>query len=150
MITPYAVRSAYSPSVQFALTEGPEPPSADDVDVELARKLMNEYRSVRHCFYGDYWPLTSYSLTEDAWMAWQLDRPDLGEGIVQAFRRPESSVVDCTYELRGLRPEAEYDLTHFDVPETTRMTGRELMEGGLRIEIPNRPGAVVVRYDRAG
>ncbi len=149
MITPYAVRSAYSPSVQFALTEGPEPPSADDVDVELARKLMNEYRSVRHCFYGDYWPLTSYSLTEDAWMAWQLDRPDLGEGIVQAFRRSECDIQTCHHRLRGLEPDAHYEVSGLDIPETTRVRGSELMERGLAVTIPERSGAVVVKYKKA-
>ena len=38
-------------------------------------------------------------------MAWQFHRPDLGEGIVQAFRRTQSNILTCQYQLCGLEPE---------------------------------------------
>jgi len=37
-----------------------------------AAKLLNEYRSIRHLFSGDFYPLTPYSVSQDVWMAWQL------------------------------------------------------------------------------
>ena len=54
------------------------------------RRMIAELRHVAPYFSGDYYPLTPYSLDDTAWMAWQFDRPDLGEGVVQAFRRAGS------------------------------------------------------------
>ena len=53
-------------------------------------------------FYGDFWPLTPYSLENNVWMAWQFDRPEAGEGVVQAFRRAENGDESATFRLRGL------------------------------------------------
>ncbi len=58
-----------------------------DVQKESVR---GEWRKIRTYMLGDYYPLTPYSLQRDQWIAWQFDRPDLGGGEVQAFRRPES------------------------------------------------------------
>ena len=55
-------------------------------------------------YYGDYYPLTGYSQARDVWMAYQLDRPDLGEGLVVALRRPESPYESARFPLRGLEP----------------------------------------------
>jgi alpha-galactosidase len=112
----------------------------------MAHTLLDEFLAVRHCFYGDYYPLTPYSLAPEAWIAWQFDRPDLGEGLVQAFRRPESDVLTVQHRLRGLVPDARYELSSVDLPETTTMTGRELMEEGLPVTITDRPEAVVISY----
>jgi len=113
-----------------------------------ATKLLNEYGSIRHLFCGDFYPLTPYSVSKDVWMAWQFNRPDLGEGLVQAFRRSESDVLACQFRLRELEPETQYELTHFDVPKTAQMTGRELMEKGVEVEVKNSPGAVIITYKR--
>ena len=38
--------------------------------------MIEEYRRARPFFYGDYYPLTEFSTTQDAWMACQHDRAD--------------------------------------------------------------------------
>ena len=58
-----------------------------DLPIETIRRLMDEALAMRKYFYGDFYPLLSFSLAADAWAAWQYDRPDLGEGMVVAFRR---------------------------------------------------------------
>jgi alpha-galactosidase len=151
-LSTYAFRSGYSPGLRYTferLSEPGAPPEGtarDELFGQLGRKLTQEYLSVRHCFYGDFYPLSRYSLEEDVWMAWQFDRPDLGEGIVQAFRRSESVAETSRYPLRGLEPDATYDLADFDQPDRTHMTGRQLIEEGLAITINDRPGAAVIRY----
>jgi hypothetical protein len=47
-------------------------------------------------------------------MAWQFDRPQEGEGVVQAFRRAGNSDASATFRLRGLEPDAVYVLTNLD------------------------------------
>ncbi len=143
---PYGFRSGYAPGLQLNWGRTPWPPTEDQLDYGMAHTLLDEFLAVRHCFYGDYYPLTPYSLAPEAWIAWQFDRPDLGEGLVQAFRRPESDVLTVQHRLRGLVPDARYELSSVDLPETTTMTGRELMEEGLPVTITDRPEAVVISY----
>ncbi|MDE0505965.1 MAG: GH36 C-terminal domain-containing protein, partial [Candidatus Poribacteria bacterium] len=150
----YALRSAYSPGLRVTFeavtahffADSSTSPSNGTFDTELAEKLMNEYKSLRHCFYGDFYPLTPYSLSEQNWMAWQFHRPDLGEGCVQAFRRSESDILSCQYRLGGLDPEARYSVVAAGDAETMTMTGTELTENGLVVSIPDRRSAAVITY----
>jgi hypothetical protein len=54
--------------------------------------------------------------------------------------------VAASLKLQGLEPDASYELTNLDVPETTVKTGRELADDGLTVTIDERPGAIVVIY----
>jgi len=88
----------------------------------------------------------SVSVSRSAWIAWQFDCPETGEGMVQAFRRAESVYESARFTLRGLEPDARYVLANLDVPGTTEMTGRELMEKGLLVAVSERPGSAIVVY----
>lgn len=61
---------------------------------------------------------------------------DFGGGVVQAFRRPDSSFLAARFPLQGLNAEV-----------TITASGHELMENGLRMEIESRPGALVMTYE---
>ena len=52
----------------------------------------------------------------NVWMASQFRRPDLGEGMVQAFRsyNASSDVALVSYEPRGLDPTASYRVTNIN------------------------------------
>ena len=150
---PYSVRSGYSPAFclmwHFFVTGTWNPVDKIDdetFDFDRARTLLNEYRSIRECFYGDYYPLTPYSLAPDAWMAWQFDCPEKGNGMVQAFRRDKNGEPRGTFRMMGLDPNARYETTDLDggTPRTT--TGEELLKHGLPVEIGTQPGAVVIKY----
>ncbi len=119
-----------------------------DLDWELLRELTAEWREVVPNLWGDYYPLTPYSLEDNAWMAWQFNRPEEGEGIVQAFRRAESPFVTAAFPLRDLEPDARYVIRDMDLPDTREATGRELMESGLSISMQKRPQAALVRYTK--
>ena len=72
--------------------------------VEEVRRRMGEALAMRKYFYRDFYPLLSFSLAADAWAVWQYDRPDLGEGMVVAFRRFASPFAACRLTLQGLDP----------------------------------------------
>lgn len=114
----------------------------------LAKRLFDQLRQIGPNFLGDFYPLTDYSLANTAWMAWQYDRPEAGEGIVQVFRRQDCADAAQSYRLRGLDPVATYEVTNFDIAEATRVSGKDLMEKGLTIEIKDKPGAAVITYKR--
>lgn len=140
---PYTARSFYLPSfgVRGKLWKGkPE-------NLEAMRRAYAECRRIAPMMLdGDYYPLTPYSRASSAWMAWQFNRPEQGDGVVQAFRRASCAEAAQTFRLRGLDPTATYTLVNFDVEAITEATGRELAEVGVRVEVGGKPGAAVILY----
>jgi len=150
----YAFRSALGPGIVMCTAANPSgvPEGCltpwDAYPVEWLRKALEEQARVRPYFYGDFYPLLSFSLADDVWAAWQLDRPDLGEGMVLALRRPRSPYCGMVARLRGLDPEAEYELRDADTGSVRRAKGREVTEAGLTIEIGEQPGSRLIFYRR--
>jgi alpha-galactosidase len=118
------------------------------LDYALPRKLIGQWRRAAPYLFGDFYPLTNYSLANNVWMAWQFNCAEKREGLVQAFRREKGEGESIRVKLQGLDPALVYTLTNFDVAGTTEMGGRQLMEQGLTIAIKNRPGAVVITYKK--
>jgi alpha-galactosidase len=96
---------------------------------------------------GDYYPLTPYSLANDAWIGWQFDRPEEGDGVIQVFRRGDSIYRQAELRLHGLDADKEYAITDLDTNKVTRTTGRELMEQGFTIQIATKPGTSLLTYE---
>jgi alpha-galactosidase len=119
-----------------------------DLDYGLVRKLMAQWRQISRCYLGDYYPLTPYDKTADAWAAWQFDLPDQGRGMIQAFRRQNCPHESLTVKLRGLDPEARYEVKNLDEEKSRRATGRELMETGLTVTAKEKPAALVFSYEK--
>jgi alpha-galactosidase len=118
------------------------------LDYDLLRKLVGQWRRVAGAYLGDFYPITSYSLSKDAWIAWQFDRPETGEGMVQAFRREKSIFEAGRLKLQGLDPTARYAVTDLDTDRTQSVTGRQLMEEGLLVAINDLPGSALLAYAR--
>ncbi|MCL5099362.1 MAG: alpha-galactosidase [Candidatus Omnitrophica bacterium] len=137
----YAVRSHFCPAFGFCWDVRKE-----GVDWNVFRRLSEDWRSIADDFLGDYYPLTPYSLDETLWIAWQFNRPETGTGFVQAFRRNDSIYASAQLPLAGLNPEARYRLTNRDTQDEVVLSGRELMDQGLRVAIPEKPGAVIITY----
>ena len=117
-------------------------------DFALARRLFAERARVVPNWYGDYYPLSAYSLSEDVWMAWQLDRPETGEGAIQVFKRLDSPYETAQYKLRGLEAAARYRITDIDTNKTQELTGRELLEKGLAVTLPKPASAAIFTYTK--
>ena len=67
---------------------------------------------------GDYYPLTPYSRELNRWIAWQFNRPEQGDGVIQAFRRPQCAEEAARYILRGLDPQLRYAVTDLDTAQS--------------------------------
>jgi len=116
------------------------------MDWAKMKRRMAEWRAIVDCFFGDYYPLTPYRLTQDVWMAWQFHRPDQGKGMVQVFRRAESPYETARFCLGGLDPEARYRLTDLDTATTTEAAGADLMGKGLPVTLPKRTTSAILTY----
>lgn len=122
--------------------------SRKDLHYDVLRKLLAQWKEVSPNMLGDYYPLTPYSTAQNEWIAWQFDRPDLGVGMVQVFRRSENTRKSVGLKLCGLNVHSRYTVTNLDVDGSKIYTGRQLMDEGLHVAIPEQPGAVILTYKK--
>ncbi len=71
----------------FHSGDGPQQKFYPTFPFAWGKRVLDQYLTLRHLYYGDYYPLTPYTLDNSAWLAWQFDCPVKGEGMVQVFRR---------------------------------------------------------------
>jgi alpha-galactosidase len=134
----YAARSFYLPAFGMG---GLNPGNA-----AAQKRAYTESARIAPLMLADYYPLTPYSRQLDRWIAWQFNRPERGDGMVQAFRRGECAESRIILPLNGLDPKTRYEVTDFDLAVRTFTSGSELMSKGLTVEIKNKPGAAVFTY----
>ena len=113
-----------------------------------AKKSVEEFKRLRPYFYGDYYPLTPYDASDDAWMAYQFDRPENNDGIVLAFRRSSDTPPTVSIKLHGLNQEARYEISYEDYGITKIHSGKELSED-FGIKVPQAPGSLLIVYHKA-
>ena len=138
-LDPYLVRSVMCPHFTACFDM-----RRKDLDYDTARRLLGQWRQCAAYYFGDYYPLLPYSLNNTAWIAWQFDCPEKGQGMVQAFRRTESLYESARVSLHGLEPDAQYVVSNIDSAQSQRMSGRELAAPGLLLTAPKQPSAIVV------
>ncbi|HEY8668502.1 MAG TPA: alpha-galactosidase, partial [Tepidisphaeraceae bacterium] len=107
---------------------------------DQTRKMVEEVKGYRKFWYGDLYPLTAISPAKDRSFAFELFRPDLREGIVMAFRRPQVPEAALPLLLKGLDPKAEYWVESVEgLIAPARMRGEELMKTGIVLKLPGPP-----------
>jgi alpha-galactosidase len=143
-VEPYAFWSNAGPSLGCGFDV-----RVKELDYAALRRLVDQWRRVSPNYYGDFYPLTPWSRDNTVWMAWQFDRPEAGEGLLQVFRREHSFYESARFRLSGLEPNARYKATSLDEPKSAQeFSGSELMQSGLPIAIPEQPGVANVLYQR--
>ena len=163
----YHFRSGFAPGLGFALfnVAGTKdqigkfiPP---DFPFDWLRIQVEQLKQIRPYYYGDYYPLSPCSENTNCttawneehsaafeWAAWQFNRPEQGDGMIQAFRRDKSHDQANELRLRGLDPVATYKVSDLDGRVMTTSSGADLMQKGLHVEIADVPGAIIILYKR--
>ncbi|MFN8007739.1 MAG: alpha-galactosidase [Terriglobia bacterium] len=100
-----------------------------DFNVPLARKLVREQNDIRKYFYGDLYPLTEITSSEQKWFAYQYHRPDLREGMIMIFRRASASDKSIVLQLHGLEEGKTYAISDRERGTTLKISGRKLTMG---------------------
>jgi alpha-galactosidase len=142
----YNFRSHLSAALSFGGLPAREEATHPEFDWNWQRRMGNDYLRARPYFYGDYYPLTDSSPDPRQWGAMQMNRADLGEGLVLALRRQQSAFVTASFLLRGLNDDAEYELQDADSGAVTRCSGRSLRETGLTITMEHPRQSRLVFY----
>jgi len=119
----YSFHSAMATSLNLGwIADGP------DFDTERAAELLKRYREIRHLMIGGWYPLTPYSRDTRHWLASQYHRSDLDEGMILVFRRSGSPYRAIDVALRGLSPDATYEISSDRTDGKQRRLGAELMQ----------------------
>jgi len=117
-----------------------------DFPTDWGRKMIDQAVMLRDFFLGDFYPLTNYSLSNDVWLAYQLDRPDMKQGAILVYRRAKSSYTTAMFKLCSLDPRKQYRVTFLDGGSTRKISGRTLMETGLEVSLPSAPASEIITY----
>lgn len=120
----------------------------EKLDYQSLRKLEAEFWRTASYFKEDYYPLTPFSGAATTWMAWQFNRPEHGDGMVQAFRRDQASEGAASFRLHNLDGGARYTVSDLETSNSFVVSGKELMSKGLSVRIGSKPGASVMVYAR--
>jgi alpha-galactosidase len=114
------------------------------------QKYMADFKRLRPYFYSDYYPLTlahKRYMTDNNWLAYQLNRPEQKDGIVLAFRRDRYTDESIHVKLSGLVANAKYELFYEDSGIKIQKLGKELMDG-FDIQILEKPGSLLISYKK--
>ncbi len=144
-LDPYLLRSAMCPHFTACFDV-----RRKDLPYDMLRRVMGQWKEFAENYFGDYYPLTPYSLSRDAWIGWQFDRPEVGEGMVQMFRREQSIYESARVKLHGLKADAQYRVTNLDEQVASEASGKDLMEKGILIVLKHQPDSAVITYKRLG
>lgn len=113
------------------------------------KKAIAEAKRIRKYYFGDYYALVPVTANPADWCVFQYDLPERGEGMVMAFRRPESNQASRRFRLHGIDPKGNYDVRKsytYERSSAVEMTGAELAD--LLIDIADKPGSVVIEYKK--
>ncbi|MFA6243154.1 MAG: NPCBM/NEW2 domain-containing protein [Candidatus Hydrogenedentales bacterium] len=133
-------------SMVAEMSFGPDAAGLDNVHMNVVKRAVDEHKLISPCLMGDFYPLTPYTQSNAEWMAWQFDRPDLGQGVVQVFRRPDSIYESAHLKLKALDPDARYAVLSLDALDPETLTGKQLMEEGLPVIVTSCPQAITISY----
>jgi alpha-galactosidase len=137
-VDPYAFWSNAAPSLGCGIDI-----RVKELDYDKLRQLFSQWRELAPNYYGDFYPLTPWSRDDSAWIGWQFDRPESGQGIVQVFRRERSFYETAHLKLHGLNPAARYVFQPLeDRTQEQVYPGRDLLETGLPVRTTG-PATVV-------
>ena len=145
-VQPYAFWSNAAPSLGSGIDVREK-----GIDYAELRRLFGAWRDIGKFYYGDYYPLTPYSQADDAWIAWQFNRPESGDGMIQVFRRPKSGEDSKVLILRGLDTSATYEVTQFEgknALSVNKFLGTKLTTTGVKLTLTKCPEVAVLIYKR--
>lgn len=117
--------------------------------ISQMQNCIRDFKRLRPYYYADYYPLTPSDnlLRDDKWLAYQMNRPDKGDGIIMAFRRPNSDDQEIDLYFTGLDEQTTYEVKDKDTGEIIIKTGKELSEG-MRITLEKAPSSICLVYNK--
>jgi alpha-galactosidase len=142
----YRARSAMGPAWQLSAFPYESTPIDPKYPWKWFHRMANDYLRARAAFAGDYYPLTDANPDFRQWAAYQMNHPETGEGFLMAFRRKDSPWSEAQFKLRGLDPEAEYEVENADTGKKRRLQGKDLLDQGLSVRLSRPDKSSLIFY----
>ena len=132
--SPYVARASYLPIYNCSEGFNVNP----NLDYDLMRRNLGEWKRVRRLLTKDFYPLTPWrhEFDRDHWTAFAYDDPDAGESILLAFRMEEAKEDACVFRLPFALSGSRYEVRNEDTGETFVRMGRELSAEGIGVTLP--------------
>jgi alpha-galactosidase len=142
---PYYIRGGFN----GGLTYYEKLPDREE-DRKMMKQAVSECKKLRKYLTGDFYRLFTHTEDYREWCVYQYDLADDACGVIIALRRIDSPFGNIKLEVRGIEPEAEYQVDYYETYEllkTVKMKGTELQK--LCVEINTAPGNMMVVSDRS-
>jgi alpha-galactosidase len=140
----YKDRSAATGSVVFSIgTERTDQLAV--VPFDKVKQVWDDIKSYNYLMIYDFYPLTDFSLKDDAWMVIQYDCPEKEEGCILCFRREHSPFSQGDFCLKAIDPQANYRLNYIDSGKESIVKGDQLE----KLTITLKPlESTVIKYSK--
>ncbi len=134
----YQLRSSYRPWTAYFLNPGSVSNNSD-----VLAQGVNEHNAIRDLYYGDYYMLTEWSVSQYKWLSYQFMDRNNANGFVLAYRRQRGEETKHL-RLKGLKGSHTYRVTNLDTGEETVATGKQLMTVGVTVSLDTLDSALLM------
>ena len=141
----YRTRSCYAPAMVCAYW-GYEGRDFREEDVAWVERTNEEYRQVRPYLSCDFYPVVMSPMDDSNWAVSQYNRPENGDGVILAFRRPLSVCDRAQIQLKGLETDKTYVFYDADSDAPFEASGKELSEEALSVYLPEKRSSKLLFY----
>lgn len=114
----------------------------DDYDIEKYRKMIEIWRKVAPMLYGDYYPLTPYSKSNEKWVVRQFDDTNNKTGFILAIRHSACEENACNVKLKAINPNAVYYFENAETGQKIEIDGKLVDTEGFTFSIPKHSGEI--------
>ena len=115
----------------------------NDYDFALAVKMIDIWRKASdYILHGDYYPLTPFSKSNEKWLVWQFDIPEIGKGLIQSIRFANCPDESIKIYPKSFNSDQTYIFENPETKETIEISGSELTNYGFTFKQPKRSGAI--------
>ncbi len=106
------------------------------------------YEAQRELMTENYFPIENGGYSKDKIHAMQYSKADGSAGVAFVYKRAEVEETEFTVKLNGLNPDSDYviyDIDHGN--DATTHMGKELMEKGYTIPLPEGEKAIILMFN---
>lgn len=106
------------------------------------------YEAQRELMTENYFPIENGGYSKDKIHAMQYSKADGSEGVAFVYKRAEVEETEFTAKLNGLNTNSKYEIYDIDNPsDISTYTGKELMEKGVTIPLPEGEKAIILMFN---
>lgn len=144
--SPYVARASYLPHYHYgeAFTHN------KNLDFDLLRRNIGEWRSINHLLVKDFYVLTPWHYNEcrDSWTVLCYDDPSIGDSVLLGFRMEDAAADEYTALIPFAEEDSVYEITDVDTGKTFKASGKTLRDLGIVLKLPERKSSIMLRFKR--